>query len=65
MKLGALKQGDKFIYAQFPDSVPYVKGSAVPGTLETKYYVHSTIIGYIYMGNWDDEVIKVGNINEE
>lgn len=64
MKLRDLKQGDKFQYAQYPSGAPYVRGSKISGYVDT-YYVHSTIIGYIYMGDGDDEVIKVGNINEE
>lgn len=41
-----------------------MKGSKIQGSVDL-YYVHSTLIGYIYMGEGDDEVIKVGNINEE
>ena len=65
MKLAELQNGDKFVLAQFPNGSPYVKGNEVPGTMGEKFYVHSTVIGYIYMGNWDDEVIKVGNINDK
>lgn len=61
MKLGALKQGDKFQYAQYPSGAPYVRGSKIQGSVDL-FYVHSTLIGYIYMGDGDDEVIKV---NEE
>ena len=65
MKLGALKQGDKFRYAGYPDaSAIYVKGGVVPGSLGEKFYVHSTVIGHIYMGDFDDEVVRVGNIND-
>lgn len=64
MKLRELKQGDKFRYAQYPSGAPYVKGSKIPGSVD-RFYVHSTLIGYIYMGEGDDEVIKVKNINEE
>lgn len=59
MKLCELKQGDRFRLAQYPNSAPYVKGGEVPGSAGTKYYVHSTTIGYVYVDNWDEEVIKV------
>lgn len=62
MKLGALRQGDKFVFAQFPDSVPYVKGGAIPGTMGERFYVHSGNVVYTGGGYFDEEVIKV---NEE
>ena len=65
MKLAQLKPGDKFVFAQYPSGAPYVVGSAIPKTVGTKYYVFSTTIGYVYQGDWDDEVIKVGNINDD
>lgn len=64
MKLRELKQGDKFKYAHCPGGAPFVKGSQVPGSVDI-FYAHSTLIGYIYMADGGDEVIKVGNINEE
>lgn len=64
MKLRELKQGDKFQYAQYPSGAPYVKGSKIQGSVDL-FYVHSTLIGYIYMADGGDDVIKVGNINEE
>ena len=63
MKLRDLKQGDKFQYAAYPNGAPYVWGGKISGYVDT-YWVFSTIIGYVYMGDGDDEVIKVGNINE-
>lgn len=63
MKLRELKQGDKFQYAECPNGAPYVMGSKIQGSVDL-FYVHSTLIGYIYMCEGDDEVIKVGNINE-
>lgn len=66
MKLGALKQGDKFRY---PGQVSgfYVKGSAIPGTMGERFYIHSGQIGVIYTGGgfFDEEVERIGNINEE
>lgn len=64
MKLRELKPGDTFKYAQYPSGAPYVKGSKIPWSVD-RFYVHSTLIGYIYMGDGEDEVIKVGHINEE
>lgn len=61
MKLGALKQGDKFRY---PGQVSgfYVKGSAIPGTMGERFYVLSGSVIYTGGGYFDEEVIKV---NEE
>lgn len=59
MKLGALKQGDKFRFAGYPDGSVYIKGGVVPCSLGEKFYVESTVVGYIYMGDFDDEVVKV------
>lgn len=64
MKLGALKQGDRF---RFPGQTSgfYVKGSAIPGTMGEQFYIHSGSVVYTGRGFFDEEVIKVGNINEE
>ena len=65
MKLFELKQGDKFkIVPLFELSSVYVKMGEVPGTYGTMYYVDNKNIGYVYMANWDMEVVKVGNIND-
>lgn len=65
MKLGALKQGDKFKIAPlFELSSVYVKMGEVPGTAGTKFYVDNQNIGYVYMADWDMEVVKVGNVND-
>lgn len=63
MKLRDLKWGDKFQYAAYHNGLTYVRGDKISGYVDT-YYVHSSITGYIYMADGDDEVIKVGNINE-
>lgn len=64
MKLGALKQGDKFRY---PGQVSgfYVKGSAIPGTMGERFYIHSGNTVYTGGGFFDEEVERIGNINEE
>lgn len=61
MKLGALKQGDKFRY---PGQVSgfYVKGSAIPGTMGERFYILSGSTVYTGGGYFDEEVNKV---NEE
>ena len=64
MKLGELKQGDKFRYP-WQVSGFYVKGSAIPGTMGEQFYVHSGTYVYTGGGFFDEEVIKIGNINEE
>lgn len=64
MKLGALKQGDRFRYPGQVDGF-YVKGSEIPGTLGEQFYIHSGSVVYTGGGFFDEEVIKVGNINEE
>ena len=62
MKLGALKQGDRFRYAQFPTGSVYVKGGEIPGTMGERFYVLSGSTVYTGGGYFDEEVIKV---NEE
>ena len=65
MKLFELKQGDKFkIVPLFELSSVYVRMGEVPGTAGTKFYVDNPNIGYVYMADWDMEVVKVGNIND-
>lgn len=61
MKLGALKQGDKFRYPGQTSGF-YVKGSAIPGTMGERFYIHSGNVVYLGGGYFDEEVIKV---NEE
>ena len=63
MKLGALKQGDKFRY---PGQVSgfYVKGSAIPGTMGERFYILSGMVVYTGGGFFDEEVERIGNINE-
>ena len=63
MKLGALKQGDKFRY---PGQVFgfYVKGSEIPGSLGERFYIHSGSTVYTGGGFFDEEVIRIGNIND-
>lgn len=65
MKLGALKQGDKFRYPGQVSSGFYVKGSAIPGTMGERFYVHSGSTVYTGGGFFDEEVERIGNINEE
>ena len=65
MKLGALKQGDKFRY---PGQVSgyYIMYGEVPGTNGANCYVQSSVTGYVYSGSKsDDEVERIGNINDE
>lgn len=63
MKLGELKQGDKFRY---PGQVSgfYVKGSAIPGTMGERFYILSGMCVYTGGGFFDEEVQRIG-INEE
>jgi hypothetical protein len=64
MKLGALKQGDKFRYPGQTSGF-YVMGSAIPGTMGERFYVHSGMYVYTGGGFFDEEVERIGNINEE
>ncbi len=61
MKLGALRQGDKFRYPG-QSSGFYVKGGSIPGTMGERFYIHSGNVVYTGGGYFDEEVIKV---NEE
>ena len=61
MKLGALKQGDKFRYPGQTSGF-YVKGGSIPGTMVERFYIHSGDMIYTGGGFFDEEVIKV---NEE
>lgn len=61
MKLGALKQGDKFRYLGQTSGF-YVKGGSIPGTMGERFYIHSGDMIYTGGGHFDEEVIKV---NEE
>lgn len=61
MKLGALKQGDKFRYPGQTRGF-YVKGGEIPGTMGERFYIHSGNVVYTGGGFFDEEVIK---INEE
>lgn len=58
MKLGALKQGDKFRYPGQTSGF-YVKGGAIPGTNGERFYVHSGSTIYTGGGNFDEEVERV------
>ena len=58
MKLGALKQGDKFRYPGQTSGF-YVKGSAIPGTMGEWFYIHSGNVIYTGGGYFDEEVNKV------
>ena len=64
MKLGALKQGDKFRYPGQTSGF-YVKGSAIPGTMGERFYVLSGM--YVYTGAGFFVVVgeRIGNINED
>ena len=64
MKLGALKQGDKFRYPGQTSGF-YVKGSAIPGTMGERFYILSGNVVYTGGGFFDEEVERIGNINEE
>ena len=57
-QLRDLQVGDKFRFAEYPDGGVYVRGCKVGGCYDT-YYVNSTTIGYIYMGQGSDDVIIV------
>ena len=61
MTIRELNAGDQFRYAEYPNGGTYVKGGRVPSIRE-EYYVHGP--NYIYIGKGEDEVIKVGNIND-
>lgn len=65
MKLGALKQGDKFRYPGEPSGY-WVKGGAIPGTFGERFYITSGITGIVYTGGgfFDEEVERIGSIND-
>ena len=64
MKAAQLKRGDVYNLAQYPNGGSYVHGGEVPGTNGKKYYAHDNTIGHIYQTDWDEEVVRVGNIND-
>lgn len=57
-QLRDLQAGDKFRYAENSNGGVYVRGCKVGGSHDL-YYIHSTVIGYIYMGQGGDDVIVV------